>query len=261
MRSSFRNWLPPLVIGVWLALDVAPVLGQARVVGTVRDENRRPIKGATVTVENQRSSFTVTTDEDGDFGLVTLEESEYTFTVQAPGYTPSQRTVRVRALVRNPTLNFLLALGASGPVGNVSAINADDLQTLLHTAEEAYAAGRYEEAVRGYREIMTSAPALTTVGLKLGSAYLHNRQYTEAQTAYQAVLTYDLDPSLSRELFYDLGDVRVGLQQPDEALGWYWQAHTTDPAWIKPLLKLGRMAVDSGDRAAARMYLETGRRG
>ena len=267
MRHLFRTRVIASLVVLWLG-GVATAFGQPRrQVGTVRDEGGRPIHGATVTAESADTSFTTTTDEDGHFGFVTLVADVWIFTVRAPGFTPSQRTTRVRNLrstiatqsrnVRNPPLEFALARGAIGlGVASLAGVDTSELQEKLQSAATAHSEGRYDEAIRTYREIVTRAPALTMVNLKLARAYLENGNYEEAQTAYQFVMESDLEPSIGRDVFYDFGDIRLTAQNTEEARGWYWKAHNVDPAWSKPLLKLGRIALSASDLATARMYLE-----
>lgn len=257
MRHLFRTRVITSLVVLCLGGGV-PAFGQTRQVGTVRDEGGRPIQGAAVTAQNDlTTSFTATTAEDGGFGFVTLAAGVWTFTVRAPGFTPSQRSTRVRALVRNPPLEFALARGViESGVGALAGVDTSELQEKLHSAETAHSEGRYDEAIRAYRAVVTQAPALTMVNLKLARAYLENGNREEAQAAYQMILERDLEPSIGRDVFYDFGDIRLAAQHVEEARGWYWKAHTVDPAWSKPLLKLGRMALSASDQASARMYLE-----
>ncbi|HJO37918.1 MAG: carboxypeptidase regulatory-like domain-containing protein [Vicinamibacterales bacterium] len=259
MRTTLETRrLVPLLAAVWLVLD-AGAFAQTRVVGMVRDENSEPIPGATITAESTERTFTATTDGDGNFGFVTLRPGNWVFTASAPGFTPSQMRRRIRELVRNPEVDFFLARGAYGErFGAVAHVDAVDLLQQLEAAEELYVAERYPEAIAAYEALATLVPALTTVKMKLGDAYLMTEQYAEAEAAYETMLAaeVDLDLTLSRQLLYNFGDTRLALQGADGAVGWYWQAHEADPAWSQPLLKLGEIALDAGAQAEARRYLE-----
>jgi cytochrome c-type biogenesis protein CcmH/NrfG len=57
-------------------------------------------------------------------------------------------------------------------------------------------------------------------------------------------------------VFYDLGEVKMARSQPDQALKAYERAAQVDPAWGKPPLALGRIALDRGDREIARKYFQ-----
>ncbi len=65
-----RLALAALVFGIAATAAAQP----GRVGGIVRDENGDPVKGATITAENENigSSFTATTDDKGRFTLIGL---------------------------------------------------------------------------------------------------------------------------------------------------------------------------------------------
>ena len=254
---TLLRWLP-LFLAAWFAADAA-LSAQTRLVGTVRDENSEPIQGATVTAENADRTFTVTTDDNGNFGFVTLQAGNWIFTASAPGFTPDQQRQRLREVARNATVDFFLASGAYGErFGALATINAAELQEQLDVANALSADDLYDEAIVAYEAIAAMAPALTTVRLRLGDLYRQTERYTEAQEAYQAVLAaeVDLDLSLSRELLYSFAETRLALRGASEATGWYWRAHESDLAWSKPLLRLGELALEAGDQLDARRYLE-----
>ena len=255
-QIAVLRWLP-LFVAAWLAAETA-VSAQTRLVGIVRDENSDPIQGATVTAENVDRTFTATTDEGGNFGFITLRPGNWILTASAPGFTPTQQRQRVRAVARNPSVDFFLARGAYGQrFGALAGVDSVALQDQLQAAEALSAGGQDDEAIVAYEAVAAMAPALTTVRLKLGDLYLRTERYTEAEEAYQAILAAeaDLDLTLSRELFYSFGETRLALQSATEATGWYWRAHESDPAWSKPLLKLGELALEAGDQSAARHFL------
>ena len=256
-KIALLRWLP-LFLAAWLAAEAAGS-AQTRLVGIVRDENSDPIQGATITAESQDRTFTATTDRGGNFGFITLRPGNWIFTASAPGFTPAQQRRRVRDLARNPSVDFFLARGAYGErFGALADLDAADLQERLQAAEALSAGGRHDEAIVAYEAVAAMAPALTTVRLKLGDLYLRTERYDEAQEAYQAILAaeVDLDLTLSRRLFYSFGETRLALRGATEAIGWYWRAHESDPAWSKPLLKLGELALEAGDQSAARRYLQ-----
>src|SRR5262245_50762891 len=99
-----------------LALFVAAASTAAaqtgRVGGTVKDEAGQPIKGASITAENPNaspSSFTATTDDKGRFSIIGLRTGRWTFSAQAPGYTPEAGQMNVQTIgAPNPPLTFTL---------------------------------------------------------------------------------------------------------------------------------------------------------
>lgn len=262
-----------------------------RVAGTVKDENGQPIKGATVIAENPQaspSSFTTTTDDRGRWSIIGLRPGIWTFTAQAPGYAPSQGKARVQTLTSNPPIDFTLAKGAAAPAGGALAgVNTKELQKELEAADALYSAGQYEQAIAAYRAVLTKAPALTLINLQIGNAYRQMKQLDRAIEAYQEVLKADPDDEravvaigmtsmekgdfetaeamltkaaersgASREVFYNLGEVKFAKNQVEDAMRWYERAHQADPNWGKPLFKLGLVALNRGAKAEAAKFFE-----
>ena len=62
-------------------------------------------------------------------------------------------------------------------------------------------------------------------------------------------------PGATREVFFDLGEVKLARAQADEAVKAYERAAEVDPTWGKPPFALGRIALDKGDAATARQVL------
>jgi tetratricopeptide (TPR) repeat protein len=61
----------------------------------------------------------------------------------------------------------------------------------------------------------------------------------------------------TREVLYDLGEVKLARSRSDDAVKAYERAAQIDPTWGKPPFALGRMALTKGDTAAARKYFQT----
>jgi hypothetical protein len=58
-----------------------------------------------------------------------------------------------------------------------------------------------------------------------------------------------------RDVFYQLGEVKMSQNALDEAASWYRKAAAADPFWGKPVYKLGLAAMKGGDNAAANQLL------
>jgi len=54
-----------------------------------------------------------------------------------------------------------------------------------------------------------------------------------------------------REVFYSLAEVKFAKGETDEAMRWYEKAAVTDPAWGKPVYKMGLCALKKGDKPGA----------
>jgi Tfp pilus assembly protein PilF len=62
--------------------------------------------------------------------------------------------------------------------------------------------------------------------------------------------------SASREVFYNLGEVKFAKGETDEAMKAYQRAVDTDPNWAKPLFKLGLGYLQKADTKNAIAMME-----
>ncbi len=288
MRLFFTRGVLAAAFVAALAVSVAAQTG--RVGGTVKDEAGNPIKGATVTAENPSaspSSFTATTDDKGRFSIIGMRSGQWKFTAQAPGFGPESGNLQVQTIGSpNPPLTFTLKKGGA-PAGGLAGVNAKDLQGDLAAADADFNAGKYDDAIAKYKAIMAKAPALTVINLQIAAAYRNKKEYDNAIAAYNELLKADpnndrakvglgmtnlekgdlaaADETLtaaanagspSREVFYNLGEVKFAKGQPDDAAKWYQKASDTDPTWGKPVFKLALVAINKGDKDGAKKLLE-----
>ena len=79
-----------------------------------------------------------------------------------------------------------------------------------------------------------------------------NMEKGDAQAAEQdADARRRRGPGSSRDVFYNLGEIKSAKNQTDEAIGWYQKAAAADTSWGKPLYRLGTLAMNKGDKDAA----------
>ena len=285
----FRGVLAALFV-VAMAAGVAAQTG--RVGGVVKDEAGNPIKGATVTAENPAaspSSFTATTDDKGRFSIIGLKSGQWSFAAQAPGFAPESGKLNVSTIgAPNPPLTFTMKKGGgAGPSSALGSVAAKDLQADLQAADQLYNTQKYDEAIAAYRQIMTKAPALSVINLQIAAAYRNKKDYDAAIAAYNDLLKVDPNnekaivgvgmtnlekgdykaaeatltkaaegPKPTREVFYNLGEVKFLNNQADEAAAWYQKAVDLDPTWVKPLFKLALVQLNKGDKDATLKSLE-----
>jgi len=285
----FRGVLAALFVVV-LAASVAAQTG--RVGGVVKDEAGNPIKGATVTADNpgaSPSSFTATTDDKGRFSIIGLKSGRWSFAAQAPGFAPEAGQLNVSTIgAPNPPLTFTMKKGgAAGPTSALGGAAAKDLQTDLQNADQLYNAQKYDESIAAYRQIMVKAPALSVINLQIAAAYRNKKEYDNAIAAYNDLLKADPtndkaivgigmtnlekgdlkaaedtltraaeNPKATREVFYNLGEVKFAKGQSDEAAAMYQKASALDPSWGKPIFKLALVQLNKGDKEATIKMLE-----
>jgi Tfp pilus assembly protein PilF len=283
-----RGVLAALLVVAWAAGAAAQT---GRVGGTVKDESGQPLKGATITAENPNaspSSFTATTDDKGRFSIIGLKSGQWTFTAQAPGYGPETGKLSVQTIGSpNPPLTFTLKKGGGAAPGALGGLAAKDLQGELAAADGLFNQQKWDEAIAAYRGIMAKAPALSVINLQIAAAYRNKKEYDNALAAYNELLRVDPNndkavigigmtnlekgdlqaaedtltkaaqgPKPTREVFYNLGEVKFAKGATDDAASWYQKASELDPAWGKPLFKLALVQLNKGDKDATVKALE-----
>jgi tetratricopeptide (TPR) repeat protein len=270
---------------VALVMTALPAAAQTgRIGGTVKDTNGQPIKGATVVAENPASapsSFTATTDDRGRYSMIGLKAGSWKVTASAPGFAASSGNVPIKTIgAPMPPVDFTLAPGASGPGGAMAGVNTKELQGELAKADAMVAAKDYAGAIGVYEGMVAKVPALTALYLQIGGLYRNQKQYDKAIETYKKVPAGDTNAdkaqievgmtllekqdlagaeaalmpmaqstSASKEVFYNLGEVKFAKGETDEAVKYYTRASEMDPNWGKPLFKLGLAKLQKGDTA------------
>jgi tetratricopeptide (TPR) repeat protein len=149
--------------------------------------------------------------------------------------------------------NRLIAGGATRAVG-------DEALSVSQKAQEAYEAGKYEEAIAGYKRLTelkpTSAQAFYHLGVSQETAG-HNKEAVEAYKKSLAILDKaDLNDdvkALKAMSYYNMANVLSAENQPLPAIDSYKQVMTLmpDQAVIYNNIGLAYAASDQADEAVA----------
>lgn len=289
---DFKTIFSAAALVVALVVSALPAAAQTgRVGGTIKDPQGQPVKGATVTAENPTaspSSFTATTDDRGRYSIIGLKTGTWKVTAVAPGFSPSSGNVPVRSLGSPmPPVDFVLAPGAAGPAGALAGVNTKELQAELQKAIDMANAGQHDEAIAAYEAILVKTPALTMINGQIAQVKRLKKDYDGAIESYQKVLAADpnndkskieigmtylekgdfanaekhllevaTSTSASREVFYNLGEVKFAKAETDEAVKYYQRAVDMDGTWGKPLFKIGLAKLQKADMAGALEIME-----
>ena len=270
-----------MVAGV--ALNAAAQAG--RITGTVKDEQGRPVKGATVVAESRVAMPGVVgaaTDGRGRFTLVGLQPAVWTLRAAATGFDQVARQIEIAPRRPARVTEFVLTRlpGGSAPAGDTP--NLRELQGELDAAAALLDALQYDAAIRAYEGILRRVPTLTTVHLQLGNAWRAKQDPDRALAAFSEALRSDPDSNRarlglgltyldrgdlvqaeealapagasevpSRDVLYALGDVKRAAHDAEAARAWYQKAASADESWPRPLLRLAELAEAGGDRTEA----------
>jgi tetratricopeptide (TPR) repeat protein len=199
----------PLTLTMFAALCIAASASAqtARALGTVRDTDGKPIKGATIRATNPEAyppQVVSTTDDRGRWAMIGMRIGSYAFVVEAPGFLMVQASANVRTAASAP-LVFTMARDP-GPVPGALPSN---IQAQLSAASMLRDQGRFDQALNAYQEIRAKNPKLNAVNMVIGSIY-RSRASQEADPvarralldraieSYQIVLEADVENERAR---------------------------------------------------------------
>lgn len=195
-----RTYLIRAVLALAVVLAVSgSAAAQSVIRGKVVDGAGKPVEGATVDIqatEANRKAQTKT-NRNGEFLQVGLASGRYNITVskdnlkQVQPATVSQGTPVELTFQLTPT---------SGLTPEQAKANAE-MQVLAQGAIEAMRAGRDDEAIQKFNEILVKVPTCSDCQYNLGVAYSKKTQYAEAEAAFLKAV----------ELAPNSGDAYTGL--------------------------------------------------
>jgi len=199
MRTYFIRGLFALAVVLAMA---APAAAQGVLRGKVTDSGGKPVEGATVLIEGTANSrrAELKTNRNGEFIQVGLASGQYNVTV-AKDRMESKTTARVS---QGRPMEIAVTLApSSGLSVEEEAANAA-VQALAQEAVDALRAGRNDEAIQKFNELVGKVPTCGECYTNLGVAYKNKGQFAEAEAAL--IKATDLSPN-SGEAYTNLANV------------------------------------------------------
>ena len=187
-----------------VAVVAATALAQPLARGKVVDATGKPVQDAVVQfvaqfVNLQRQAKT---DSKGEFLIVGLPSGEYKITATKDGVGTSTIT-QMLTQGQNPLM--MLTLRPAAPAGATVAAppgeSADSkaaaaLQVLAKTGSEHLAAGRNDEAITVFSDLVTKAPTCADCFFNLGVGHLNKKELDKAEAAFKK--SVELKPDNAR---------------------------------------------------------------
>lgn len=281
MRRNIRTKPAALALPLLLiAAFAAAQMGTGRVSGTVKDQEGNPIAGATVTAQTGDSGrvLEATSDDNGRWAILGFRSRTYDFAVQATGYMPYNYQAPMKQAGKNPDMDLILEQAQMGRSAGTGG-------GLLAEAQELHQAGRFDEALAKYDEVLMADPTVYQVNLNRGSVLRQLGRADEAKDAYRMVLDMEADHAGA---LVGLAETSVAENDMDEALKYFEMAVevTEDevipfnvaqiyfnngnaagaipfyeiaserrPDWAEPHLRIGVAYLNTGDLATAAEHL------
>ena len=199
MPLAIRTLFCLSLTGSLLASLPTPVAAQAVAIrGVIRSPSGNGLAGARITAESIQTGETrsTTTNDSGRFALINLDSGQWRMVIDADYYEQAQGFARVTRGSRYPSIiDLTLESDLLNPpppeVGVLAGLQSTDLILSLDTADRLVESGDYDAAIDIYRSIVAQAPALTSVYLQIGHAFLAKQQPDLALSAYQTALAAD----------------------------------------------------------------------
>jgi Tfp pilus assembly protein PilF len=175
--------------------------------GKVVDAANKPVDGATVTLvqTDTNSKFTVKSKK-GEFMQIGLPPGNYTVTAEKDGLKQSSN---VRVSLDMAEVTITLKPGGSGaPMTKEEAAKQaakmEGLKTAFSEGAALSNAGKYDEAVVKFNQVLADVPKCTECYINIGASYALKKDYAQSETAYKKAL--ELDPN-SVEAYYGLASI------------------------------------------------------
>ncbi len=103
-------------------------------------------------------------------------------------------------------------------------------------------------AIASYNEVLKLDAANERAKIEIGMTHM---QAGNLDGAEQALAPVAESPSASREVFYNLGEIKFNKGDQAGAEAMYKRAADMDASWQLPKLKLGLLAFSKGDKDTA----------
>jgi tetratricopeptide (TPR) repeat protein len=103
----------------------------------------------------------------------------------------------------------------------------------------------YDNAIAAYNDLLKADPNNDKAKVGIG---MTNLEKGDLKAAEETLSQAAAGTTATREVFYNLGEVKFVKGEPEEAAKWYQRAVDADPTWGKPLLKLGLVSLNKGDK-------------
>jgi len=178
-----------MALAVLVTVSAVPALAQSVVRGKVVDGQGKPVPDATVLFEatDANRKTQTKTDKNGDFLQVGLSSGAYKVTASKDGVGSQTLNSNVRQGPNNP-MSFTLSAAAAGGGSAADKEAAAALQAAAGAAVEAMKAGRHDEAIAKFNEVIAKMPTCADCYYNIGTAYVAKQDYAQAETAFKKMV-------------------------------------------------------------------------
>ncbi|NLF16151.1 MAG: tetratricopeptide repeat protein, partial [Lentisphaerae bacterium] len=142
--------------------------------------------------------------------------------------TPAHRgSTRGSAPRRLGAMALAMALAWSG------SARADSARTMVRRGNDAYAAGRYEEAMKAYDQADVESPESPVVAFNRGAALYRTGDVAAAREAFSEAARRSRDPAFEAQCRYNIGN------------GWFQEARRQKDSDLAKAIEACEHSVDN----------------
>jgi tetratricopeptide (TPR) repeat protein len=176
-----------VAVAVLCAVSVAPALAQSVVRGKVVDGQGKPVPDATILFEatDANRKTQTKTDKNGDLLQVGLASGGYKVTASKDKVGTQTLNLNVRQGPNNP-MSFTLS--ATSGVSSADKEAAAAIQASAGAAVEAMKAGRHDEAIAKFQEVIAKVPTCQDCYYNIGVSQMAKKDYTEAEASFKKAI-------------------------------------------------------------------------
>lgn len=170
-----------LALGVLFVL-AGPAAAQSVIRGRVVDQGGKPVEGAVVTIEATESSrkAQVKTNRNGEFMQIGLPSGRYNVTATKDNL----KQVLPATITQGNPVELSFQLSPQSGLTAEQVKQNQETQALAQSAIDAMRAGRDEEAIKLFNDLVAKVPTCSDCYYNLGVAYSKRQQYAEAETSF-----------------------------------------------------------------------------
>jgi len=187
--------------------------GKGRVIGSVYDQDGKPLEGVKVKLvwAKSTSGFEVMTDKDGKWTGAWLHSGTWNVDLEKIGYMPLKKSIEVSETSRNPELKITMQKAQGFVI-------TDELKQILEKANQLFEQKDYPAALDAYNAILAEFPDIYLLWKNVGNCYFAQDQYDKAEEAYSKILEKDAN---NVDAMLLIGNCYFNRNETDKALEWY----------------------------------------
>jgi tetratricopeptide (TPR) repeat protein len=195
-----RSYLIRGILGLLVVLAFsAPSAAQSVIRGKVLDGQGKPVEGATVSIEATESNrkAQVKTNRNGEFMQIGLPSGRYNVTATKDNL----KAVQPATVSQGNPVELTIQLTPTSGLSQEQVKAQAETQAMAQQAIDAMRAGRDDEAIQKFNELVAKIPTCSDCYYNLGVAYSKKQQYAEAEASFKK----------ATELAPNSGDAYTGL--------------------------------------------------